>query len=528
LPLSFHFKFFVKNTIKPIKPTKANMTITLFHHQKEALAWMKMREAKPLVLSNGDRVCGGLLCDEMGLGKTYTTMALIAADSGSAKQQQEQTLIVAPLPLLDNWIAASRSFGIEPYVFNSKKSAWTAERPVKTTQVEIYITNYHSVMNRGEGLAIGPEGTSWTRVVCDEAHMLRTIKGSFAQALRAVKGERRWCLTATPIVNTENDLASLFCFLGMLAGEPKKSWRSWMEPLIGDLCFGRTCDQLRARLSEIPPPPIYEPHYLDFRTKEEAAFYRVIQQDVSQFMTKYKRFSLSAMKKIAMLLRLRQVSIHPQVYINSMKAKEKKPMANWQGSSTKFDALVDIVRADQEPSSYLIFCQFHDEMTLLEKHLREKGLFNEIFQFHGGMSAAERSAIIVEAKKAAAVKTPINGKKPAVMLIQIHSGGVGLNLQEFDCCVFMSSWWTSALMDQAVARASRIGRKGAVRVIQLLLNEEKAKINIDTLMGAKVDFKRELHKWFVEKMDSGSSPRDPTPEEQKPKKIKLVLKRKDK
>ena len=83
-------------------------------------------------------------------------------------------------------------------------------------------------------------------------------------------------------------------------------------------------------------------------------------------------------------------------------------------------------------------------------------------------------------------------------------------------------------MDQAVARASRIGRKGAVRVIQLLLNEEKAKINIDTLMGAKVDFKRELHKWFVEKMNTGSSLRDPTPEEQKPKKIKLVLKRKDK
>jgi SNF2 family DNA or RNA helicase len=502
------------------------MTIKLFEHQKEALAWMKMREAKPLVLSNGDRVCGGLLCDEMGLGKTYTTMALIA--SGYAKH--EQTLIVAPLPLLDNWIAASRAYGIEPYVFDSKKSAWITEKPLKG-QVEIYITNYHSVMNRGEGLAVGPEGAPWTRVVCDEAHMLRTIKGSFAQALREVKASRRWCLTATPIVNTENDLASLFCFLGMLAGEPKKSWRSWMEPLIGDLCFGRTCDQLRARLSEIPPPPIYEPHYLDFRTKEEAAFYRVIQQDVSQFMTKYKRFSLSAMKKIAMLLRLRQVSVHPQVYINSVKAKEKKPMANWQGSSTKFEALTEIVREDKAPSSYLIFCQFHDEMTLLEKHLREQGLFNEIFQFHGGMTAAERSAIIVNAKKSAAVKDMIGTKKPAVMLIQIHSGGVGLNLQEFDCCVFMSSWWTSALMDQAVARASRIGRKGAVRVIQLLLNEEKAKINIDTLMGAKVDFKRELHKWFVEKMNTGSSLRDVpvvavTSSDKAPKKIKLILKKK--
>jgi SNF2 family DNA or RNA helicase len=286
---------------------------------------------------------------------------------------------------------------------------------------------------------------------------------------------------------------------------------------------------LRERLSAIPPPPIYEPHYLDFSTKEEAGFYRVIQQDVSQFMTKYKRYSLTAMQKIAMLLRLRQISVHPQVYINAINAKEKKKMAGWNGSSTKFDALANIVVADKEPNSYLVFCQFHDEMALMEKFLREKGLFNEIFQFHGGMSAAARADEIVRAKNAAAVKEHVghSASKPAVMLIQIHSGGVGLNLQEFDCCVFMSSWWTSALMDQAVARASRIGRKGAVRVIQLLLKEEKAKINIDTLMGAKVDFKRELHTWFVEKMNTGSSLREvPLIKEQKPKKIKLILKKK--
>ncbi len=501
------------------------MTIKLFDHQKEALQWMTRREKVPLVLSNGDLVRGGLLCDEMGLGKTYTTMALIA----DAKQQQiaSQTLIVAPLPLIENWVAASRAFGIEPYVFDSKRSSWIAERHARG-HVEIYITNYHTVMNRREGLAVGPEGQPWARVVCDEAHTLRTIKGAFAQALRAVQAERRWCLTATPIVNSENDLASLFCFLGMLRDEDKKSWRSWMEPLIGELCFGRTCDMLRARLSDIPPPPIYEPHYLDFRTKEEAAFYRVIQQDVSQFMAKYKRYSLSAMQKIAMLLRLRQISVHPQVYINAINAKEKKKMAGWNGSSTKFDALVDIVREDKEASSYLIFCQFHDEMALLSQHLEREGLFDQIFQFHGGMTAAARAEEIVRAKKAAGVKELVDGKKPAVMLIQIHSGGVGLNLQEFDCCVFMSSWWTSALMDQAVARASRIGRKGAVRVIHLLLNEEKAKINIDTLMGAKVDFKRELHTWFVEKMNSGTSLQGATVlEEQKPKKIKLVLKKKN-
>jgi SNF2 family DNA or RNA helicase len=77
------------------------------------------------------------------------------------------------------------------------------------------------------------------------------------------------------------------------------------------------------------------------------------------------------------------------------------------------------------------------------------------------------------------------------MIIQLQAGGVGLNLQEYDRIIFMSPWWTSALMDQAIARAVRMGQKKVVKVFHLLLAvEQSAAYNIDKIMNDKAEEKR--------------------------------------
>ena len=79
------------------------------------------------------------------------------------------------------------------------------------------------------------------------------------------------------------------------------------------------------------------------------------------------------------------------------------------------------------------------------------------------------------------------------MLIQLQAGGVGLNLQEYDRIIFVSPWWTSALMDQAIARAVRMGQTEVVKVYHLrLLAEGDTTINIDELVNAKAEQKRKL------------------------------------
>jgi hypothetical protein len=78
-----------------------------------------------------------------------------------------------------------------------------------------------------------------------------------------------------------------------------------------------------------------------------------------------------------------------------------------------------------------------------------------------------------------------------VLLVQLQSGGTGLNLQHFDRIIFSGPWWTQALMSQAVGRAVGIGQRAVVKVYHLHLKEEVA-LNIDDIIHEKADGKGKL------------------------------------
>jgi hypothetical protein len=92
-------------------------------------------------------------------------------------------------------------------------------------------------------------------------------------------------------------------------------------------------------------------------------------------------------------------------------------------------------------------------------------------------------------------------RRQLVLLLQLQSGGVGLNLQHFSKIVFMSPWWTAAMMDQAVGRAVRIGQEKTVEVTMLVLKEEDT-MNIDVAMLTKAEGKRSvLERLFLHASD---------------------------
>ena len=141
-------------------------------------------------------------------------------------------------------------------------------------------------------------------------------------------------------------------------------------------------------------------------------------------------------------------------------------------------------KEEKENHKYLIFCSFHEEMMLIRRSLTCVKPSN-ILMYHGGMSQTERSSTLARSKRM---------KGTTVMLIQIQAGGVGLNLQEYDRVLFVSPYWTAALMDQALARAVRMGQKEVVKVYHLKLAVENNDLclNIDQLVSGKAEIKRDL------------------------------------
>ena len=329
-------------------------------------------------------------------------------------------------------------------------------------------------------------GKWFDRVVIDEAHKIRSGDGQLALYARKLKTRIRWALTGTPLVNQFSDIVSLLAFLGV---PYLRTWR-WerrYEEVLPRLLIHRTLESVRSLLTDAPPEPRIHHVRLPFTTENEKEFYYGVQGLSAGMDTTME--GMSGAGKFLLLLRLRQISVHPQVYIRAKRRIAKSyQRPDWTEPSTKMLALREILECDRdsvEVHKYIVFCQFNDEMELLRDYLYTLGFdANHVLMYDGSLSETQRTTVLAHSKATV---------KPTVLLLQIQAGGVGLNLQEYDRIIFISPWWTAALTDQAVARAVRMGQKRVVDVYHLELeveHENKDTIRIDELVDQKAQEKR--------------------------------------
>lgn len=451
----------VSKSLKPLW-----RSLTYFDHQKAGIEKMlELERIGTKVPSFGDQpertVFGGFQCDDMGLGKTIQILATMKHNA------VEQTLILCPVALIDNWTDNAIKAGFQ--VFVKDAGSWSEHEDSWGSGPEVYVTNYETVLNYFDMLA----GEGWDRIVLDEAHAIRSYKSKKTQSILklAENVKIKWAVTGTPIVNTQKDAVTLFAFIGVPT-MPTMTWLStYYEPLINEMVIHRSMEEMRAVLKSCPPKPIIEKRIVPFKSDKEEAFYREIQGLKSRFKFAYKSGDNDSI--LTILLRLKQSSVTPQLLD-----------PDWSESSAKMDALKEQI--DSEPDhKFIVFCSFIEEMELLSEFLD-----TSCELYHGGLTGNERREVLKRAK----------GEDCHVLLIQLQSGGVGLNLQEFTRVVFMSPWWTSALMDQAIARAVRMGQTEVVHVIHFLLKEEETVniVNIDTMANKAAETKRGMLTKFFE------------------------------
>lgn len=434
-------------------------------HQVVGIKWMLAHEIDGTTVETAhgrEHIYGGIQCDDMGLGKTIQTAAVMQ------NNPLPRTLLVAPLAMLDTWAGVLERAGFT-VMRAAAGSVWAGK--VIRSRPSVFIAGY-------ERLVASPSlaRAGFDRIILDEAHKIRNPDSEAARTMRKISAPIRWALTGTPIVNKRQDIVSLMAFIGVPCGALYR-WKDDYEDLLPELMIHRSMEEMRPVLDAAPPVPVMNEITLDFATEEEAEFYRGIQGTLESKLAAFKHDLLTPQQRFLLLLRLRQISVHPQVYI-SAKRRENRAYRreDWTGVPTKVAALKGLVDEGVEAGHrYLVFCQFVEEMSLIGAELRTGG--HAVACYHGGMSQKERSAAL--------------GAGADVLLMQIQAGGVGLNLQEYDRCVFMSPWWTAALMDQAIARTVRMGQKAEVHVIHLRLAEE-ASLNIDALIAEKAEQKREI------------------------------------
>ena len=437
-------------------------------HQVTAIKWMAQREDEPYEFSADNEthyVYGGILADEMGLGKTISVIGLMLNNN------VPRTLVVAPLAVLNQWgdMAAKAGFT----VFKQAGPTW---EPVSagSSADAIYLVNYERIL-------VNPTATHefpWDRIVMDEAHKARNPASQVFQQLVTMKSNTRWCLTGTPVVNKMRDLVTLYRLIGSNA--MTLSSTEAMAPL-GDLMLARKREMIP---DGMPGDPIVKHVRLDFASTQEETFYKGIQGGLA---AKWERFKYrndrdATMKKLLLMLRLRQLSVHPQVYIDSQKAKGV-PMPDWTYGCTKFEHVKKMLSDFPSTDGTVIFCSFRNEIEMLQEYLKEDVT---CFLYYGGMTEEQRTATVNNAK--ASVES---GKRTAI-LVQINSGGTGLNLQFMNRAIFMSPWWTAALMDQAVGRIVRFGQEKKTYIYHIHLKQEEDKqiMNIDQFMFKKTEEKR--------------------------------------
>jgi SNF2 family DNA or RNA helicase len=446
-------------------------------HQEYGVRWLLKREE--------DDIKGGVLCDEMGLGKTIQMLGLIN------ESPMNSTLLVAPLAVIGQWKDVAERCKIRCFTFNTKKFIWELKTKPFSSGKGLFLIGYECL---GNNISI-ISGKKFDRVVCDEAHRLgvkdvkkklldrtKIIDKVAFNSIRRIVAKSKWFLTATPVVNNIDDIYSLFGLLN------KECVNQPIDVLMGKYALARSMDDLRATISDLPKEAHIIPHYLNFATTEEEDFYIKIQTNV-EAQLKYNENALIVLRLIMML---RQLSIHPQVYIDARKKKVKGVYTDWLEASTKFVKMKQLLEAERhENHKWIIFCQFHTEMNLLKQYLGECEFVRHIETYSGSLDIDEKG----EALNKVRVPFEPGDKSCDVLLIQLKAGGVGLNLQEFDRIIFSSPWWTQSAIDQGIGRAVRIGQKNQVIVHNITLKQEDSTTvrNIDRWMKSKAMEKEHLN-----------------------------------
>ncbi len=154
---------------------------------------------------------GVLLADEMGLGKTIQAIAalrlLLVDGAGGA------ALVVVPASLVLQWRRHLREWAPELVLATcvgpreERRRRWRAP-------AQVFLVGYDTLRaDAALPAPFGPLRRTWRVVVADEAQRIKNAGTDLAATVKALRRERAWALTGTPLENCPDDAVSILDFV---------------------------------------------------------------------------------------------------------------------------------------------------------------------------------------------------------------------------------------------------------------------------------------------------------------------------
>ena len=383
-----------------------------------------------------------LLGDDMGLGKTIQALAAICHLSAIGKKH---AMVVCPLSVLVNWEReVAKHSELQTHILYGRQqesmfSKWKSEGGVA-------ITTYEAMQK------LDLESVKIDMIVVDEAHFVKNPEARRTKALvkKLEHADLTLFMTGTAI---ENRVEEMIFLLGLLNKEVANQAKSFQ--------FLKDAPEFREKIS-----PVY------LRRKRDEVLTELPDKIEMEDWCSMTPSDLESYKQslAKSLMAIRQVSWNV-------------PTLDKSGKANRLNEILDEARLNED--KVIVFSFFLNTLRRIQEKLGDRcaGMI------YGNIPTAERQCIIDD----------FSAKEGShVLLCQINTAGVGLNIQSANIIVICEPQFKPSTENQAIARAYRMGQTKGVVVHRLLSVD-----TIDEAMTNLLKTKIEIFNAFADESELG-------------------------
>ena len=396
-----------------------------------------------------------LLADEMGLGKTVQASVALALLLGG-QSEINRVLIVAPASLTMNWMDELAVWAPSVAVRHVHGSE-NDRRAFYLLPVPVLVCSYEQIRNDSLNYI---SSDTFDLVILDEAQRIKNRNSATSLACRILPRKRAWALSATPLENNEDDIASILSFLDPSIKQYIS--KAYLFKKLESVMLRRRKLEVRAEL----PPVILQDIRLDLPAPQREEYEKLWKTRNSVINTGIGSTNTSAVL-LGLITRLKIIC----------------NFSRETNISSKLDALNGIIEEAGPSARILVFSQFVETLRWISDRITLP------FDFLvGGMPDGQRRTAMDRFK---------NEPAPRLLLVSLRAGGVGLNLGEATHVVVFDRWWNPAIEVQAIYRAHRFNRDEPLHVIRFLVVD-----SIEERIATILDQKERLFGEIIESVET--------------------------